>query len=164
MQTLDAIARALSRFLLGLGAIVLTAMMCLACANMVLRAVGLPIKGAYELMGYCGALAAALALAATQRAKGHIALTLLKGFFPRSVDAAIDAASSLAGAVFFGLVAWRTGLWARSLMVTGELSETLRVAYYPFPFIMAAGCALMALILVLDAVSVFRPQAEDAPS
>jgi len=136
--------------LLVLGGIVLVMMMCLACANMVLRGVSAPIKGTYELMGFMGALVTAFGLAATQNRKGHIALTIMAGMFPRRVERFIDAASFLCCGLFFLLIARQTSLWALSLVKTGELSETLRIIYYPFPLIAAFGVAALGLSLVCD--------------
>ncbi|MBG0777644.1 MAG: TRAP transporter small permease [Desulfovibrionaceae bacterium] len=131
---------------------VLVGMMLMACANMVLRAVWEPLKGTYELMGFGGALVTAFGLAGTQLVKGHIALTIMAGVFPRRVERAVDAVANLGCGVFFALVAWRTALWSLSLVESGELSETLRFAYYPFPFAVAFGCLVLAVALLSDFV------------
>ena len=35
-------------------------------------------------------------------------------------------------------------------MATGEVSETLRVIFYPFTYAVAAGCGVMALVFLVD--------------
>lgn len=83
IKMLDRLCGLISRLLLIVGGMTLTAMIVLACSNMIMRgAMGTPIQGVYELMGFFGAIVSAFALAATQMRKGHIALTMLAGKFP----------------------------------------------------------------------------------
>lgn len=152
MNALHRFTLALSKSLVILAGLLLVAMMVLACANMVLRAVWLPLKGTYELLGFLGALSTALGLAYTQIHKGHIALTILVGIFPRRVERFIDLFGSILSAAFFAVVGWRGFAWATRLMDSGELSETLRFAYYPVVMVMAFGILVLALVLVDDFV------------
>ena len=150
MKTLIRVSAFISSLLLWIGGAALILMMLLACANMLLRGVWIPIKGTYELMGFFGALAAAFALGHTQIRKGHIALTVLAGKFPKQAERLIDIFSFLICTVFFALIGWRTAAWAYSLIQTGELSETLEIVYYPFPLALAAGALVLALALLTD--------------
>lgn len=138
--------------MLWVGCIALLGMMLLACVNMVTRAVWVPVKGSYEIVGFLGALVASFGLGHTQEHKGHIALTILAGMFRPRTEKLVDVFANLICAVFFALAAWRTAVWAWSLVETGELSETLHIAYYPFPFAVAIGVALLALALMCDAI------------
>ncbi len=153
MKNLVRVSAFLSSLLLWIGGAALVLMMLLACANMLLRGVWVPVKGTYEFMGFFGALAAAFALGHTQMQKGHIALTLLAGKFPKRVERAIDAFSLFACAAFFALVAWQTGAWAYYLVESGELSETLELVYYPFPFAVAFSALVLALVLLTEGVA-----------
>ena len=155
MNMFDRMNVFLSNLLLVAGGTCLVGMMLLACANMVLRAVWMPITGSYELLGFLGALATAFGLGATQIRKGHIALTILEGLFPPRVERVVDICSHGACALFFGLVAWRTAVWGLSLIDTGELSETLRFPYHPFVFAVAFGCLVLALAIFCDMLHAF---------
>lgn len=157
IKVLDSISNVTSTILLWLAGTALTGMMLLACSNMVLRAVSAPIKGSYELMGFMGALVVAFGLAATQRTKGHIALTILAGLFPSGVERAIDLVTHLCAAVFFALVGWRTSVYAHTLFTSGEVSETLRIAHYPFVLAVALGCFAISLALVCDFLKACAP-------
>ncbi len=157
MRVLAATSAWLARALMALAGAALVGMAILACANMVLRAFGAPIKGSYELMGFVGALAIAFGLAQTQMTRGHIALTILAGKFPRRVERGVDFVVNLCCAAFFGLAAWRTADWALGLAESGELSETLRIPYHPFPLALALGVGAMALALLCDALASLAP-------
>lgn len=150
MRALILVSTWLNRILLTVGGVLLTGMMLLASANMVLRSLGHPILGVYEILGLAGALVTAFALGATQQGKGHIALTILAGMFSKRTERWIDVLSNGVCCLFFGLAGWRTALWAWSLVQTGELSDNLHIPYSPFPFAVALGLFALALALFCD--------------
>jgi len=151
IRRLDTLCALLSRLLLLVGGVTLTAMIALACANMIMRgAFGSPIQGVYELMGFFGAIVSAFALAATQMRKGHIALTMLAGKFPPLVDRWIDAVTNLICAAFFALVAVKTVGYGNSLIRFGELSQDMQIPFHGFVYAVAFGCAVLAFNLVVD--------------
>ncbi len=128
----------------------LIALTLLATANVGLRIVRAPVSGAYEIVSFLGAVVTAGALGYTQKRKDHIVVDILSDRFPAPVKRALDGASHAVTLVLFAIVAWRTYAWGRQLMQTGELSETLKVPFYPFVFAVALGFAALALTLLLD--------------
>lgn len=163
MGVLMQMSRILSRVLISIAAVILVFLMLLACGNMLFRAVWVPIKGTFELMGFFGAVVTAFALGQTQMQKGHIAVTVLEGRFSPAVERFLDGLSHLICSVFFGLIAWRTSVWAFSLIETGELSETLRIIYYPFAFAVALGNLILALVLLVDFLQVLTSEKGGSP-
>lgn len=163
IHVLDILGRFLSRFLLLVGGVVLTAMMVLACSNMFLRAaMDAPIQGTYELMGFFGAIVSAFALAATQMRKGHIALTMLAGTFPKVVDRWIDAFTNLICSIFFALIAWKTCAYGSSLIEYGELSQDMTIPFHGFVYAVAFGSAVLALNLFTDCLKSMADWKESA--
>lgn len=140
----------INQLLIALAGVLLVMMMVLACSNMITRAVWIPIKGSYELMGFFGATAIAFSLGYTQLLKDHLSLTILSDHFSKTATRVIDIVTSLVCCTFFVLVSWKTGAWAVRLIQSGELSETLRIAYYPFVFAVAFGMGALALALLTD--------------
>jgi len=45
-------------------------------------------------------------------------------------------------------------------MLTRELSETLKIAYYPFVFLVSIGFAVLALTIFLDLIESFWSRGE----
>jgi len=150
INALDRLSEWIATALSLLAGLFLVGMMCLACTNMVLRAVWVPVNGTFELMGFMGAVVAAFSLAFAQRRKAHIAVGLLLSRFPEPVRRMADAATSLASCAFFILAGVETWKWARFLVDTGELSESLQIVYHPFVFATSAGCFALAFVLVVD--------------
>jgi TRAP-type C4-dicarboxylate transport system permease small subunit len=120
-------------------------MVALGCANMVLRSLGLPVTGTYELMGLGGALIAALAMGATQEARGHIQVVVLDGFLPAGLRSALELTAQVVSVLFFSLVAWRLFELSWALRESGELSETLRFPFYPVVILVGLGFASLVL-------------------
>lgn len=138
--------------LLGLGGVSLVLMTGISCANMVLRLIGEPFSAAYELVAFCGAVTVALPLGYTQLKKSHIAVDILSSTFSRRWRRVAVETSLAISTVFFSLAAWKTAQHAAKLQMAGELSETTRMAFYPFTYAVAFSCAAMAVCLVLDLI------------
>lgn len=134
----------------GVSAAGVVFIMLLTCADVVMRLVGRPIPGTYELVGYFGAMIVAFALACTSVERGHIAVELLVDRLPRRVRAFIEAIGNLAAAMLFGFLAWQSLVYALDLIESGEVSLTLGIPTWPFVFGLAAGCGMLALVLFLD--------------
>ncbi len=147
---LDILSGHLAKTLTTLAGVFLVAMVALACANMILRAVWVPVQGTFELMGFMGAVVAAFSLAFAQRQRSHVAVGILLGRFSRTVRRLADAGTSLVSCAFFAFAGAETWKWAAFLVDTGELSETLTIVYYPFVFAAAFGCFALAFVLMVD--------------
>ena len=150
MTGFDRITRFLNRMLVFCGGVFLVGMIVLTCANIASRTVWEPIRGTFELMGYFGAVVTASALAFTQLNRGHIAVNVLINRFSKKTQQRLNAFNNLVCTLFFALVAWQIAVKANGFMQTGEVSETLRVIFYPFTYIVAAGCGVLALVFLAD--------------
>jgi TRAP-type C4-dicarboxylate transport system permease small subunit len=162
MTTLDKIDGLLGRILLAFSGAAVLALMLLATGNVVLRIFHAPYRGTYEIVSFLGAIGVAFALASTQRRKGHIVVDILSSRYPLPVKRFVDALSAAISAVFFGIVAWQVSVWGTRIMAAGELSETLKVVYYPFIFGVAAGFGILSLTCLLDIPRAFRKDQEGA--
>lgn len=134
------------------GSLFLMVMVVLTCANILLRMAGYPLGGTYELMGFFGALAAALALGHTQTRRGHIAVDILIRHFPRALQRALHIINRLICMLFFAICAWQLYLNARIIQHSGEVTETLRIVFHPFIYGVAAGCGLLALVFLEELI------------
>jgi TRAP-type C4-dicarboxylate transport system permease small subunit len=151
----------LNRILMGIGGFFLAALVILTCANIFLRAVWVPVRGTFELMGFFGAVVTAFALGHTQRSKGHIAVDILLNAFAPNIRRVLMIFSYGLCAVFAGLAAWQVTVKAMVLLRTGEVTETLRMIYYPFTFAVALGCLVLAVSLVVDVIVLIRAKKEE---
>lgn len=147
---LAGIVHGINRIFLFLGALVLCAMMGLAVSNMVMGFAGTPIKGAYEASGLLGAMAACLALGPTQQVRGHIAVNVLERLIPERLRKAAELVSQFLLLAFCLLIIHQLIKLGLSLRFFKELTETMRIPYYPLVFLVAAGFVSLLLTLGLQ--------------
>lgn len=143
-----------SRVMARLAAVAVVSMMLLTCADVLLRLLRCPIPGTYELVGFLGAIAVSFALAQTSLERGHIAVDFLAQRLSSGWQAAINGTNAAVGAILFGLLAWECVRHAADLHAAGEVSMTLQVPIYPIVYGIAAGCALLSLVLALRFLSI----------
>ena len=118
--------------------------------NLVCRLADKPISAGYEVSGLFGALIAALALADTQRKRGHVELDLFTRVYSLRARRWIGAFNVFAGAVLMALVGCQLAHRAAALLRAGEVSETLKL---PYPWLMygaAFGLFLLAASFITD--------------
>ncbi len=149
---IERIASVLRKVLMIAGGVSLLALTLLATANVALRIFRAPVGGAYEVVSFLGAIVTAGALGYTQKRKDHIVVDILSDKFPDPVKRGFDRVSYILMFLFFSIVSWQTFVYGKRLAQTGELSETLKIAYYPFVFLVSAGFAVLALTILLDLV------------
>jgi len=161
MEVLDSISAFLNRVLTWIGGFFLVSMIVLTCVNIIFRMVWIPIKGTFELMGYFGAIVTAFALGYTQIKKAHISVDILVNNFSIKTRKVVNMINHAVCFFFFSAVAWQIAIKATTLMNTGEITETLRIVYYPFTYGVAFGCAILTLVLFTDLVRSFMQEKED---
>jgi TRAP-type C4-dicarboxylate transport system permease small subunit len=150
---LEKISHRLNQWATAGAGVILVFMILLTVANILLRKVWIPVRGTYEMMGFAGAVMTALAMGITQKKKEHIHVDILFNRFPGPVRRVLSGINTFVCALFFGLAGWYVAVKAHTLFATGEVSETLRMVYYPFAYVVAGGCFLLALMLLLDTIT-----------
>jgi TRAP-type C4-dicarboxylate transport system permease small subunit len=130
-------------------------MMTLTFVDVISRYFGYPIKGSYDIVGMCGAFVIALPIAYTQMLKGHVAIDFIVIKLPGPAQKAIDSVNYLLNISFYGLLAWQCSIYGKKLWSVGRVSETIEIPLFPFPYVVAIGCALMCLILIIELINLF---------
>jgi len=147
---MERIVSYLSRFFMIIGGVALLLLVFLATGNVTLRLFHMPYAGTYEIVAFLGALVTAGALAHTQRRRDHIMVDIITDRFPPIVKRVLNVISDLLAALLFGIASWQIYRWGDKLKVSGELSETMQIRFYPFVYLTAAGFALLTLVLLLQ--------------
>jgi TRAP-type C4-dicarboxylate transport system permease small subunit len=123
-------------------------MMALTCADVVGRAAGRPLPGAYDLVKLLGAFAIAFGLPYTTAVKGHVAVEYFFGRLPRRGRVAVDAVNRLLVCGLLALLCRQSALYGISMRAGGEMMPTLPVPVFWAPFAIAVGCGLTALVVL----------------
>jgi len=155
MVALEKIIRNLNLLFIWVAGICLTAMILITCANIFLRLVWMPLKGTYELMGFFGAIVTAFSLGYVQMKKAHTRVDILVDSFPGKLQVVLNAVNLFVCTIFFVIAGWYIAKYAATLWSTGEVTETLRIVYYPFTYGVAGGCFLIALVMLVGILKLF---------
>jgi TRAP-type C4-dicarboxylate transport system permease small subunit len=109
-----------------------------------------PIPGAIEMVAFLGVVITAFAIAYTYVLRGHIKVEFLVMRLPTRVQAIIASLVFLLGIILFALLAWRSYEYGRVLQVTGEVSMTQGIPFFPFVYALAFCCIPVCLILLVE--------------
>ena len=161
MNYLEKLNIYLNKILMILGGIAVLSLMSLATGNVLLRVFHVPYRGAYEIVSFLGALVIAFALGYTQKRKDHIVVDILTERFPKKVNRVLDVVNYLVTLIFFSIVTWQIFAWGMKIWESGEVSETLKIIYYPFIFSVAVGFGVLSLTLLIDLLKTFQKKEEN---
>jgi TRAP-type C4-dicarboxylate transport system permease small subunit len=161
MDYLDKLNLFFNKILMVLGGIAVLSLMTLATGNVVLRIFHIPFRGAYELVSFLGAVVIAFALGYTQKRKDHIVVDILTDRFPKKLNRGLDMINYFVTLLFFSVITWQTYVWGMKIWESNEVSETLKVIYYPFVFCVTLGFGVLSLTLLVDLLKVFRKKEEN---
>jgi TRAP-type C4-dicarboxylate transport system permease small subunit len=150
MELLEKVSEFSNKVLMGVAGFFVAAMIVLTCANIFLRLAWVPLSGTFELMGYFGATATAFALGFTQVKRGHVAVDIVVQRFSKRTQRTLNSINAFVCMVFFAVVAWQVAKYGVTLWRSGEVTETLRIIYYPFAFAVALGCSVLSLVFLTD--------------
>ncbi len=156
MQRIERVIAAASSWFNYVACAAIIVMMLLSCADVVLRILGTPIPGTYEMVGLLGAVIIAFAMAYTSLQRGHVAVEMLYEKLPPRAQRLVDSAGNLTGAALFGMIAWQSTVYAADLRQSGEVSLTLQMPLYPIVYGIAFGCGMLALVLLVDFIKSFQ--------
>jgi TRAP-type C4-dicarboxylate transport system permease small subunit len=152
MDYLEKIDNFLNKTLMILGSVAVLLLMSIATVNAFLRIpfIKATWRGAYEIVGFLGAIVIAFALGYTQKRKDHIVVDILTEKFPKRVNRVLDGMNYFITTIFFTIVSWQVFVWGMKISKSGEVSETLKIIFHPFIYSVAVGFAVFSLTLILD--------------
>jgi TRAP-type C4-dicarboxylate transport system permease small subunit len=152
MNYLEKINHFLNKILMFVGSVAVLLLMSIATVNAFMR---LPFikttwRGAYETVGFLGAIVIAFALGYTQKRKDHIVVDILTEKFPKRVNRVLDGINYFITTIFFAIVSWQVFVWGMKISKSGEVSETLKIVFHPFIYSVSFGFAVFSLTLIID--------------
>ncbi|MBK6787410.1 MAG: TRAP transporter small permease subunit [Betaproteobacteria bacterium] len=138
---------------LGIAAnLALLAIMFGVSADAVLRyAFNRPVAGTLEGVELLLVFAVFLSLAATQAARGHVAVDIVAGRLRGKPRAALQAFTAALGVLLFAVVSWATGDMAiRSWQMGESAAGLIPFPIYPSRTLVALGSLLLAIELLCE--------------
>ena len=160
MKSFLAAVKGASSALAAVAGAALALLMLLTIADVVLRTLGRPIVGTYELVALGGAIAIGLSLPLTSWVRGHIYVDSFVARLPRVPRAVLNIATRLLVLALFFLLGWNLVKYAMDLRAAGEVTPTLRVPFFPVALGVGLSCLIECLVMVADIVKIFRAEYE----
>ena len=151
MQHFEAVIVKISRLMDLLAGFILAATASLVVANILGRVLfNRPILGTYELVGFLTAAVVGLALARCALENSHIAISFLTDKLPPSWQRFTELAVDLPAMVFLFFAAYNIFAYGSRLAASGVVSSTIRLPFYPFIYLVAAGFLMLAMTVLLS--------------
>ena len=142
-----------SRKLNALSGVIVLILMALTTLDVIARYFfNSPIRGTYDASGLMALVIISFALAQTQLEKGHISITILTEIMPRRINCAVQAFIAFICLCASGVVSWQSWVYGISLAKVGEASQTDKIPFAPFSFIISIGFMVLCLILLLNTI------------
>ena len=147
---IEKLVDALSTCLCWVSALCIVGMMLLTSSDVMLRYLGYPIKGTYDIVGMLGALVVALPIARTQVLNRHVSMDFMAQRKSRLARGIAQLIAFVLGIAVYALIAWQLIAFARKLQSIGRVSDTMEIPLYPFVYAIAVAFMLTCLVLLVQ--------------
>ena len=130
----------------------LVAMMMVICGDVILRIVGHPVKGAYDIVRVAGAVTISRSLPITTAMKGHVAIEYFFRKLGRRWRIAVDSVMRLLALGGFVMAAYECVGYGVRFLKNGQVTDTIELPIFWVPWLMAVSFAVTALVVVFHLV------------
>lgn len=133
---------------------VLVLIMLLTSLDVVLRYLGYPIKGSYDMVSFGAAFVIGFALPRTSWDKGHVRVDILIDKIPNK-KVVFNLVTRVMAISLFVIISWNFAKLGASFYKTGEGTLTLGIPLYPIAYALGIAAFFECLALLGDIVKVF---------
>jgi len=145
----------LSTWMQAISGFALVFIMLLTVADVCLRNLfQKPIIGTYEFVGMAAAIVIGFALPITSWLRGHIFVDFFIQKFSPKVRAGFNIATRLLCIGLFILIVWNLFLFANNLYVSGEVTPTRHIPFYPIAYGLGVVFIIQCFVFVGDIIKV----------
>ncbi|HME42270.1 MAG TPA: TRAP transporter small permease [Syntrophorhabdales bacterium] len=137
----------------------LVSIMLLTSFDVVLRYLGRPILGAYDMVTLGGAFVIGFAVPRTSWDKTHVSVDILVERIPERKDI-FDLSTRAVAIFFFAVLAWNLTKMGTGFLKTGESTLTLALPLYPIAFALGFCCFIQCFVLLSDMVKIVFGEAD----
>ena len=128
------------------GGVVLVFMMLLTCADVIMRYLGRPVLGTYELVSLAGAIVIGCAMPHTSWNGIHVTVDMLLVKMEKGRQNVLHIITRIIGFLLFMTIGVNLIDVGTTLIKTGESTLTLALPLYPFVYLLGLCCFAQALV------------------
>ena len=144
----------------ALAAVALTVMMLLTVADVILRSTGSPIIGTYEIVGVLLALVIGFSMPETSLRRSHVFMEFLIDVLPAGWRAVMNTFTRCLCIGLFILIGLNLIAVADEYRLSGEVSPTLQLPFYPAAYGAAICCFILCLVFIVEIIKIWNPENE----
>jgi TRAP-type C4-dicarboxylate transport system permease small subunit len=149
-----------SKVLNIIGGSALTFMMFLTVADVLLRAVGHPILGTYEIVGLALALVIGFGIPRVSMDRGHVYMEFVVERLPGNWKMIMNTFTRILCIFLFLLIGYNLFSVGNEFHMSGEVSPTLKLPFFPVAYGVGICCFIEVLVFVNDIIKIWRGQYE----
>ena len=138
------------------GAVCLTAVMVIICANVAYRVIGGIIPGTYDLVELLIVPAVGFALVTVELTKRHTIVDMVTTHLPRKVRLGVEICVTVIALFYWTVICWATWKMLLKKMATGEHTQLLQVSVIPFRIIWIFALVWLCGVIVLNIGKLFK--------
>ncbi len=149
-KSLESWVHPMSKLMSRIASVILFLMMCLTITDVFLRKVySKSLLGTVEVTEFMLVIVIFFTLAYTEILNGHVKVDLVMSRFGPRAQAVVDVITQFVCFLLSVLITWSTLVYSERMKASGEVSQDLWLPIYPFIYVVAMGCAVLALTLLI---------------
>ena len=123
-------------------------------ADVVMRILGSAVTGTYELVCFSGGILVCFSIPLTSWANRQIQVEFLVMKFPPRIRKVVTVVTKCLGVVLFVLITWNVVLLGNELKSAAQVTQVLRLPFFPVAYAMAICGFLQCVVLLCDIVKI----------
>lgn len=149
-----------SSFLNWIAAVALTLMILLTVADVSMRAGGKPFIGTYEIVNILMGLVIGFGIPKVSLDRGHVSMEFLQQALSKRSRAILNTFTRVLCIVLFILIGYNLIGAGREFRLSGEVSPTMQLPFFPIAYGVGVCCFIECLVFVFDIVKTWKAQNE----
>ncbi len=141
-------------FMNAIAGVALTFIILLTVCDVVLRALGQPIQGVYEIVAMAGGIVIGFVTPFTSWVRGHIFMDFVIDKLSPRAKSAFDIATRCVAIALFLMISWNVLKIGSNLHSVNEVSLTLELPLYPIAYGVGFCFFVLSVVLFCDVLKI----------
>lgn len=144
----------------NIAVVALCFLMCVTVCDVVLRTFARPILGTNEIVGLSGSIVIGFSVPLTSWYRRHVSIEFMGHILHGKAKVALNLSTRIVCLFLFAFLAINLFSVAAEFHRSGEVSSTLQIPFYPFPFAIGVCCCIQCLVFLCDIVKILEGKYE----
>lgn len=154
------VLRIISKLLNFIAGIALTFMMLLTVVDVLFRAGGHPLIGAYEIVALSMGIVIGFGIPQSSLNRSHVYMEFLVEKFSKRGKNMMNTFTRVLCLILFAFIGYNLFNVAAGFKASGEVSATMQLPFYPVAYGVAVCCLLECCVFIYEIVKIWRGEYE----